>query len=167
MAEGEHRPPEKRRLPVLQSKPADDEPPLEDRPPWRWISLGAVATFLVWLPLAALVERVVQPLAAPLEGSDANGAARLWAVGAHAFAFLVGAFAGGFLVGRLGGKAGRREATLAGVAAGALAWLIAASQGTAGGALTWGLLLVIMAMVGGGGGALGGSLGLRLRPRPA
>jgi MFS family permease len=152
---------------VLQTREPEGEPKLEERPPWRWISLGAVATFLVWLPLAALVERVVQPLAAPSATADTSGAARLLIVGAHALAFFAGAFAGGLLVGRLGGKAGRREAALAGAAAGTLAWLIAASQGTAGGGLTWGLLLVIMAMVGAGGGALGGSLGLRLRPRAA
>lgn len=141
---------------------ANGEPPEEERPPWHWVALGAAATFLVWLPLAALAESLVRR---PVTSADARGemGAGLWLLAAHALAFCTGAFAGGLLVGRLGGKAGRKEATLAGIAAGALAWLIALVQGAPGGALVWGLLLVIITSLGGFAGALGGRAGLRLR----
>jgi MFS family permease len=156
----------KRRLPVLQN--AAPEPPAEDRPPWRWAALGAVATFIAWLPLSLLTQTAVTR-AVPLEAEDGTPNARAGVLLAccHALAFFAGAFAGGFLVGRLGDKVGRREAAAAGALAGALSWTLGISQGAPGGALAWGLLLVIILALGAGGGSLGGALGLRLRKRAA
>ncbi len=157
------RSPEKRRLPVLQ---AGGDPPEEERPAWHWAPLSAFATFLVWLPLSVLTERVVRHF---LDAADARGepiaAAGVLLVGGHGLAFFAGALAAGVLVGRLGNKAGRREAAFGGVLAGALAWLIAATQGTPGGALVWALLFGIIALLGALAGALGASLGLRWRRR--
>jgi MFS family permease len=147
---------------VLQGR---DEPPEEERPPWHWVAIGAVATFLAWLPLAALAEYATRRLVVIEDARGTPAPAGIWLVGAHALAFFTAASLGGLLVGRAGGKAGRREATLAGVAAGALAWLLAAAQGTPGGALVWGLLLAIIAALGALAGHAGGRLGLYLRSR--
>jgi len=146
---------------VLQTK---DEPPSpdEDRPPWHWAPIGAVATFLVWLPLAALAESLT---AGTTAGEPATSG--VFRLSAQALACFAGAFAGGLLVGRLGGKAGRKEATLSGLLASAIAWLIALSQSDPSSAfmwLVWCLLLVILATIGGAAALLGGRLGLRLRP---
>lgn len=160
----------KRRLPVLQTRDEPPAPPDEERPPWHWSPIGAVATFLVWLPLAALAESLTRTAASPADPSAAVPAASLWMLPAQTLAFFVGAFAGGFVVGRLGGKAGRKEATLAGVLAGVLAWLITLTQGPPSGAfmaLVYALMLVILATIGGGAALLGGRVGLRLRPRNA
>ncbi|HVK69658.1 MAG TPA: hypothetical protein VM694_34610, partial [Polyangium sp.] len=51
-------PDKKRRLPLVQAGPPPDEPDAEDRPPWHWSGIGAVATFLVWLPLAAIAAKL-------------------------------------------------------------------------------------------------------------
>ena len=158
----EPKPDGKRRLPVLQTR---DDPPEEERPPWHWIGLGAVATFLAWLPLAALAETVTRRLVTIDDARGAPAPAGLWLVAAHALAFFAAGFLGGLLVGRAGGKAGRREATLSGAAAGGLAWLIAAAQGTPGGALVWGLLLLIITLLGALAGHAGGRAGLRWRNR--
>ncbi|MFO0590173.1 MAG: hypothetical protein U0441_21705 [Polyangiaceae bacterium] len=141
-----------------------EEPPEEERPPWHWIPLGAFATFLVWLPLAAGTERIVRHF---LDAADARGepiaAAGLVLLCGHAVAFALGATCAGVLVGRLGKGIGRREAPLGGALAAALAWLIAANQGTPGGPLVWGLLLVILCSLGAAFGSLGGTLGKRWR----
>jgi hypothetical protein len=159
----------KRRLPVLQSReepPAADPPPAADeRPPARWVAIGAAATFLAWLPLAALAEASTRRLVAVEDGRGVPAPAGVWLVAAHAFAFFAAGVLGGLLVGRAGGAAGRREATLAGAGAGALAWLIAAAQGTPGGAIVWGPLLALIAGLGAIAGYVGGRIGLRLRSR--
>lgn len=156
----------KRRLPVLQGRGAPGEPE-EERPPWHWIPLGAAATFLAWLPLATLAESGTRRLLAVEEARGANAAAGVWLLVAHALAFFTAAFLGGLLVGRASTKAGLREATLAGMGAGALAWVLGVSQGTPGGALVWGILLAIMAALGAGAARLGGRAGLRWRGRAA
>src|SRR5258708_13511948 len=43
----------KRRLPVLQST-AEEDPGDPHRPPWQWVVFGALAIFVVWLPLSAI-----------------------------------------------------------------------------------------------------------------
>ncbi len=158
MAAEEPKPAEKRRLPVLQSAP---EPPQDgpegDRPPWRRVALGAAGTFLVWLPLSALV--------------DATSAAHAWAtsgiIAGHAAGFCAGALAGGALAGWLGAERARRGRALVGAFAALLAWVLALTMGAPGGGLVWGLLLVILVTMGGGAGAAGGRLGERLRLRGA
>jgi hypothetical protein len=155
MAAEEPKPAEKRRLPMLQSAP---EPPRdaagEDRPAWRRVALGVTATFLVWLPLAALLPK---PDAA--SGTDPVLAA------VHMLAFCTGALAGGALAGGLGAERARREGALSGAGAAVVAWLAAVTQGAAGGAVLWGVMLVILATLGAGAGSAGGRLGERLRSR--
>lgn len=160
---GDARSPEKRRLPVLQEKPGEPEPP---RPAWHWVPLGAFATFLAWLPLSMAVEAIVRRVAASAEahGDHLKGEG-LWMVGGHTVAFFAGATIGGLLVGRLAPDATRRHPPMGGALAAILGWLIAANQGTPGGALTWALLLALMMAIGAGGGALGGALGRRWRAR--
>lgn len=170
---GDPKPSPKRHLPVLNDKPPASargehdpgDPLAEERAPWRWVALGIVATFLVWLPVEVLVGTLVQPLVARSEEDGAPGSLRLWIVAAHTLAYAVGTFAGGVLVGRLGGKAGRREAAVAGAGAGVLAWVLTMSLGMPGSALTKGLMLALIALIGAGGGVLGGALGVRWRPR--
>jgi tRNA-(ms[2]io[6]A)-hydroxylase len=122
----------------------------EDRPPWHWSAIGAVGVFVLWVPLAMLVNG---PLAV---GTPAG----IVALNAAAFAFA--AFASGFLVGRFGGRAGRREAMLGGVAAGTAAWLVSASQGMQG-PVTWALLFALIVALGGGAARAGGAFGVSRR----
>ncbi len=142
-------PGEKRRLPVLR-EPEVAAPGDEDRPPWHWSAIGAVGVFVLWLPLALLINGAL------------TGVGQAVAAALNAAAFALAAFASGFLVGRFGGSAGRREATVSGMAAGATAWLIAASQGMRG-AVTWALLLAIIVALGGGAARVGGALGVSKR----
>jgi hypothetical protein len=164
---------EKRRLPVLNSAPHDE--PDEERPPWHWSAIGVVAIFVVWLPLAYVANGVVAR--ALREGASAATSApvRVVAVmiGSNVLAFGVAAFAGGFIVARFGAKAGRREATVSGFAAGAIAWalsfasLLAAPRAMAPDmtmvAANWLVLLAVMGALGAGVANLGGRLGLRMR----
>ncbi|MCC6525169.1 MAG: hypothetical protein IT373_21125 [Polyangiaceae bacterium] len=171
----------KHRLPVLKgASPAPDEPP--PRPPWHWVVLGAVGTLLAWLPLAWVGGRVTEAVltdafagattaedvAALVDGMSSSKKWLLYAVvvGMPGLALGFAAVLGGLLVGRFGGAAGKKEATLAGVAAALLASVVVARGlidsngfgvwlGTAG----------IIAVIAGASGHVGGALGLRLRRR--
>ena len=142
-------PGEKRRLPVLR-EPEVAAPGDEERPPWHWAVIGALGVFVLWVPLAMVING---PLAM-------NTPAAIVALNAAAFALA--AFASGFLVGRFGGRAGRREAMVGGVAAGVTAWLVAASQGLRG-PVTWALLLALIVTLGGGAARAGGAFGVSRR----
>ncbi len=145
----------KRRLPMLPKVEVADESD-EDRPPWHWSAIGAVAVFLAWLPLAYIVN-------GPLGGLFSGGmVAKIAAVALNVAAFVIGSFAGGYLVGRFGGRAGVKEATVGGVAASVIAWALAAAQARSG-VLVWIMLLTGMAMLGAGAGRVGGAVGLRGR----
>ena len=147
--------PPKRRLPMLPKVEVAHEND-EDRPPWHWSAIGAVAVFLAWLPLVYIVN-------GPLGGLFNGGAvARVAAVALNFAVFVLGAFAGGYLVGRFGGRAGVNEATVAGVAASVIAWLLTAVHAT-GGALVWIMLLTGLTMLGAGGARVGGAVGLARR----
>ncbi|WP_179955504.1 hypothetical protein [Chondromyces crocatus] len=138
----------------------------EERPPWHWAVFGMVATFAVWLPLAAGTHALLQRvLLLGVVGGELPARAQAVMVGANALAFALAAAAGGLLVGRYGGRAGRREATAGGALAAGMAWTLAVLQGASAGVVVWGLLLVVMASLGGGAARLGGWLGLRCRPR--
>lgn len=142
----------KRRLPMLGKVEVAHESD-EDRPPWHWSAIGAVGVFLAWLPMAYIVN-------GPLGGLFSGGmVAKVAAVALNIAAFVIGSFAGGYLVGRFGGRAGVKEATVAGVAASALAWALAAAQARSG-LLVWIMLLTGMAMLGAGAGRVGGAVGL-------
>ncbi|HSQ64111.1 MAG TPA: hypothetical protein VLM85_12885 [Polyangiaceae bacterium] len=122
-----------RRLTVLQSKPEDDEPP---RPPWHWVGFGAVAIFVVWLPLAygaeSVSSRVVASRLPPGDAADLGARLRELSPAArrttivlmampHVAALVLAALAGGFLVTRFGAGTRPREAALAGLMVGLLA----------------------------------------------
>ena len=142
----------KRRLPMLPKVEVGDESD-EDRPPWHWSAIGAVAVFLAWLPLAYIVN-------GPLGGLFNGGmVAKIAAVALNLAAFVSGSFAGGYLVGRFGGRAGVKEATVSGVAASVIAWALAAAQARSG-VLVWIMLLTGMAMLGAGSARVGGAVGL-------
>ena len=145
----------KRRLPLLAKAEVADESDV-DRPPWHWSAIGAAAIFLAWLPMALVVNG---PLGRLLEGGARE---RVAAIALNVTAFALASFASGYLVGRFGGRAGVKEATLAGVLAAAIAWALAAVHAQSG-LLVWLLLLLAVATIGAGSSRLGGHLGLRAR----
>jgi tRNA-(ms[2]io[6]A)-hydroxylase len=142
-------PDNKRRLPVLRESEVSPED--EERPPWHWSGIGAIGVFVFWLPLTFAANALAK-------------AGTLWAV-LNASAFVLAAFGSGFLVGRFGGKAGKREATVGGGAAGALAWLLAVTQGTSAGLVPWALTLLAMVGLGAGAARAGGAVGVARRGR--
>lgn len=145
----------KRRLPLLPKVEVADESD-EDRPPWHWSAIGAVAVFIAWLPLAYIVNG---PLGRLFDGGPS---ASIAAVTLNIGAFAAAAFGGGYLVGRFGGRAGVKEATVSGVAAAVIAWALAVMQAR-GGVLVWIMLLTGVAMIGAGSARFGGRFGLRGR----
>lgn len=172
----------KRRLPIVSNSGggsassggggADEE---QDRPPWHWSVIGAAAIFLAWLPLtmlasyatAGLVARAGDGVDPSAAGADVPAHVPIVIVAMPTLAFGIASFAGGFLVGRYGGKAGKKEATVAGFLAAAVAWALAASQPVVGpgpGALAWALILVTIAAIGAIVAYAGGRWGLRRRP---
>jgi hypothetical protein len=161
---------EKRKLPMIQSRPDDDTP---SRPRSHWIGFGLVAIFTLWVPLAALAESIkhhaivsylgdrsgedqIQLAIASLSDRDHT---RLTAVIvivpmlALAFASL----GGGYLVGRYGGDAGIREGALAGAAAAFVAVILA----WVGSGFAWAPLISIA--IAAPFGALGARMGLKAR----
>jgi hypothetical protein len=160
-------PDKKRRLPLIPSQSPTGEPPEEERPPWHWSGIGAVATFLVWLPLAAVAAKLGARIAdrATEGGASMPLGARLGVIALQLVGFLIAAFAGGYLVGRFGGKAGSREAAVGGFVAAAVAWALAAASPAQGpGAGTWAVLLAVLGGIGATTGFFGGRVGLRGRP---
>jgi hypothetical protein len=141
----------KRRLPVLKTpaEGGDEESPA--RPPWQWVGFGALAIFVVWLPLAFLAGWLAFRL-----GGLADAPALSVAVLAAGLA--IAAIAGGFLVGRWGpAGVGVREAALAGLSAALIASVLSlGSPGALAGAVVTMVVAVPFA-------ALGGWLGLRRR----
>jgi tRNA-(ms[2]io[6]A)-hydroxylase len=154
---------------MVPSSPDEDNEG-EDRPPWHWSWAGAIAIFLVWLPLAALINTPVARLlrgGAPADGAaevaGAPARVRIIMVGVNVLAFLVASLAGGFLVGRFGGRAGKREAAVSGLIAAVIAWASALMQASGSAILIWALLLVFVAALGMGGAYVGGRVGLARR----
>jgi hypothetical protein len=142
----------KRRLPVLKTASADGDDDATARPPWQWVGFGALAIFVVWLPLAFLAAWVASRM-------NASGASPVAAVVVLAAGLAVAALAGGFLVGRWGATGvGVREAALAGLASAIIASALAFG---APGSL-WGALATVVVAV--PFAALGGKLGLGRRP---
>jgi tRNA-(ms[2]io[6]A)-hydroxylase len=141
----------KRHLPVLPSAEAA-EADVDDRPPWHWAAIGGVAVFVFWFPLAAALHGLLGDAAGPVASA------------VHAAGFGLACGGAGFLVGRFSAKAGTREAAVGGVAASALACLLAAAQ-LRGGAVTWALILAVFVAFGGGTAWAGGWLGVARRAR--
>jgi tRNA-(ms[2]io[6]A)-hydroxylase len=151
---------QKRRLPVLGSSPPDDVPDAE-RPAWHWSAIGAVAIFLVWLPLAAGAAALAARIASGDQGAARPGA-HLAIFALHAGGFALACLAGGYFIGRFGGKAGRREASVSGLAAATVAWAL----GIATTGLAWApalVVLVLLASMGAVAGGIGGGFGRRHR----
>ena len=171
-----------RQLPILGQKKApppgsvDAPEDPEDRPPWHWSGIGAVLVFTSWLPLTLLSNAVTRALVDRLVPAGSRGdveghiagasmgaraAIRAAMVVPGAVAFAIGAAFGGWLVGRFGGKAGPREASVAGLLSASTAWaLLAATAGLGGTLILW----APVALVGTVAAWLGGRLGLRGRP---
>ncbi len=142
----------KRRLPVLKLPSDDGGDEATARPPWQWVGFGALAIFVVWLPLAFLAAWIASRM-------DSSGASPVAAVVVLAAGLALAALAGGFLVGRWGASGvGVREAALAGLASAIIASALAFG---APGSL-WGALATVVVAV--PFAAVGGKLGLRRRP---
>jgi tRNA-(ms[2]io[6]A)-hydroxylase len=170
----------KRHLPVLQQKKGEGEEG-EERPPWHWSAIGAVATFLAWYPLAMLAQQWAKSTAerlVPGDDGDAQREAflaltpgqRIWLSALSVFgpmvALAIAAVLGGVLVGRFGGRAGKKEATMAGVATGVIASLLTSpSMITSGQGLEWTMTAAIITILAGVSARGGSAIGLRLRPR--
>jgi len=164
----------RRRLPVLQGSSGGGgggegdghgQGHGEERPPLHWVGFGVVAIFAGWMPLAVGVNALLQSMMVGVAGGEPSLRAQAAMMGLHGAAFALAALAGGFLVGRFSASAGVREARGSGLLAAAIAWGLGISQGAPGGALVWGLLLVLMASLGGGAAHLGGWLGVRRRAK--
>ena len=142
----------KRRLPVLNAVAGDDggDPP---RPPWQWVGFGALAIFVVWIPLAWLGALVILRCGALEDAPRARGAGVAGGV-------VVAARVGGYLFGRWGTRGvGVREAALAGL----LAALVATMGAWGAAGVTWIALVTVAVAV--PPAALGGRLGFRRRNR--
>jgi tRNA-(ms[2]io[6]A)-hydroxylase len=147
----------KRHLPLVQSNADDDAP---RRTPWQWVAFGAVAIFVVWLPVAAATAAMLSRMVPRLAAYESNptvvvALSATWVVG-----FGVATVAGSFVVGRWGGAAaGFREAVLSGLVAAIVAVMATwVSFGFSPGALSLVLLALPFA-------ALGGKLGRGARAR--
>jgi tRNA-(ms[2]io[6]A)-hydroxylase len=163
--------PPTRRLPVLQNAPPD-----EDRPAWHWAVIGVVFIFSIWAPLAMLSGWIAGRVSHDIVGdlppnelslrlADASAGDRFWLwfalTVAPILAYAVACAASGALVGRFGGKAGPREAAVAGAVAalvGAGLTLLRASASTSAASL------IVLLPVGVGAAWLGGTLGKKRRP---
>jgi tRNA-(ms[2]io[6]A)-hydroxylase len=144
----------------LQGSGEDDG---DERPPWHWVALGVVATFVVWLPLAGLANTVLQRMLERATDTELPPSVRLAMVGLNVLAFVIAGAAGGYLVGRFGGRAGQREASASGVVVATIAWGIALTQEARAGVLGWSVLLVVMVTIGSAASYAGGRAGIRRR----
>jgi hypothetical protein len=155
--------PAKRRLPLLPRVEVADESDLE-RPPWHWSAIGAVAIFVLWLPLAFIAAALGKRLLTEAEDPGAAPpSTRLAVAGLHLFAFALASLGGGALVGRFGAGAGRKEAAVAGFATASIAWVTLPLQGVRLTLSVGGALLVSLIAIGAGAALAGGAIGRKLR----
>lgn len=157
----------RRHLPIVGQGSASSADEAADRPRWHYAALGAGATMLAWLLLAAIVNAVIGSMARAQEGAS-ELSARALVVGANVVVLFVCAALGGFLVTRLTGRTDARDAAASGALAVTLGYGVALAQPVAASGSSWaaqlGLLVVLWAL-GGGAGAAGGLLGRRGRAR--
>lgn len=151
----------KRRLPLLPKVEVAVEGD-EERPPWHWSAIGTAAIFVTWLPLAFLANAALARVHGGATVEQVSRTVQWLMVGVNLLAFALASLAGGALVGRFGGKAGRREATVAGLGAATIAWMMGIWSASAG-YLIGALLLALLVAVSAGAARLGGALGLRSR----
>jgi hypothetical protein len=147
----------RRHLPIVKEPSAEEAVPA--RAPWQWVVFGAVAIFVVWIPLAA-ASMALMARAGAIPSDVASNPARPASAALLALvsvlALGVAAAAGGFLVGRWSGRDGSpKTAALAGGTAAAVA--VAASWASIGVALAALLVVPIAA----GFAYFGGWLGRR------
>jgi hypothetical protein len=119
----------KRRLPVLKSTPASDDPV---RPGWQWIIFGALLTLVAWVLLSTLVIFLDGALMATFDlGQNTPGSlAVVFITVPHVLALALSASFSGHLIGRYGGAtAGLREA-VGGALVAALIGVFATFTGT-------------------------------------
>jgi hypothetical protein len=117
-------------LPLVPQSSAPPEEG-ESRPAWHWVGFGAVAIFIVWLPLAYVASAIGRKLVVGKIGggevalADLPRSTRLEVLALlavpHALALVLAGLAGGFLVTRFGDGTTRRDAAFAGLAVGVLA----------------------------------------------
>jgi tRNA-(ms[2]io[6]A)-hydroxylase len=118
----------KRRLPVLQPKSPEAEE-AELRPPWHWVGIGALAILLALVPLLMLAQYLARLLVERITPPGQTPTPRAWLVmgivlvTAQLLPLAVSALLGGLFVGRFGGRAGKKEATAAGLGVGVFAAL--------------------------------------------
>jgi len=150
----------KRRLPVLQSPGGGDSAGEPERAAWQWVSFGAGAIFVAWLPLSAIGLALAARMARHWQLDDPAQLVRAGIAIAtiYALAIAIGAFAGGFIVGRWGNaNVGALQAALAGLVAATVATVL---SGVSFGFAPRSLLVVVVAAP---MSALGGALGRRAR----
>jgi hypothetical protein len=144
----------KRHLPIVKEPANEDSGP--PRPAWQWVGFGALAIFVVWLPLSAIALAAGARVSAIGAAATASSSAPVLVPVLSALALGVAGMSGGFLVGKWGGRgAPVTKAALSGVAASAIA--VAGSWASFGFAL--GAFLVVPIAV--GFASLGGWLGRR------
>ena len=165
-----------RRLPVIQQAASEDDAAAA-RPRWHWCLIGAGLAATIWVPLATVATPLGASLAARSIGAApediASGAValtpRLSAIVATVSAlplivcFGVAALLAGALVGRFGGRAGKKEAGIAGAIAAFLVISLAALAGAGLGAAGFAAATLALATVGAACGFAGGAFGARRR----
>ena len=155
----------RRHLPVLGSeRGADPEGGARAMSPGRWVLVGLLPTYLVWVPLAGLAASLSRRLLRGTDPAQVGLGLQLSLALAQVLAFSLAAMAGGFVITWLGQDARVRHSARSGALAATLAWALAWLRGDLG-ALALPLLLVVVA-VGAGAGALGGWRGLRSPSQP-
>lgn len=102
-----------------QAELGDDAGGAEGRGPWSWVLLGAMAIFVVLVPLAMVTMAVLRRVA-PQDDAVAIGPL----VVASVFAVGIASFAGGWLVGRFGPRMTARFGAAAGALAGVVLWAL-------------------------------------------
>ncbi len=145
----------KRRLPVLPSSGGGADDDADDRPPWHWSAIGAAGVFVLWLPMAYIVNGAIARF----------GGASWIRVAANLAAFALASLGAGAIVGRFGARAGVKEAAVSGGAAAVIAWALAAWDAARSGYVVWALILAVLVAVGAGSAAAGGKIGAAKRPR--
>jgi tRNA-(ms[2]io[6]A)-hydroxylase len=163
--------PPTRRLPVLQNASTSDD----DRPAWHWSVIGLAFVFSIWVPLAMIAsfvaDRVVtrtlgdlpaDELGLQLAQATTGDRIALWLAltAAPILSYAFSCAASGTLVGRFGGKAGPKEAALAGALAAIAGAGVSLLRETF---VASAASLLLLVPIGVGMAWLGGKLGFRLR----
>ena len=149
----------KRHLPVLPSQP--EPSPGAGMSPGRWVILGLLPVYLLWVPLAGLTAALTKRLLGDTSPDQLGLGLKLGIALAQVASFKLAAVAGGFLITWLGERTRIQDAARCGALAAGLAWFLAWLRSDLGAlALP---LFVVVTVLGAGAGAFGGWLGRRRR----